>query len=86
MHLCVFLSTKIIQHTQKPSNLLERKDLHFFILTVFDIIRAQKAYLIEIKYIPEKLFSGRNIFLVAAMEILKKPVKETKSVTGGGAT
>lgn len=63
---------------------MERKDLDFFILTVFYIIRAQGAYLIGIKYIPEKLFSGKNNFLVATMQIVKKPVKETKSVTGGG--
>lgn len=48
----------MIQQAQIPSNLWERKkDLHFFILTVFYIIReaeAEGAYLAEIKqHIPE---------------------------------
>lgn len=64
---------------------MERKDLHFFILAVFYIIRAQGDYLIEIKYVTEKLFSGKNNFLVATMQIVKKSVKDTKLVTGGGA-
>lgn len=48
----------MIQQAQISSNLWERKkDLHFFILTVFYIIRAAEAegaYLAEIKqHIPE---------------------------------
>jgi len=89
LHLCDLLSPKMIQQAQIPSNLWERKkDLHFFVLTIFYIIRevaAQGAYLAEIKpHITEdaaKLVSWN--YSASCKKIYEK---DTKSPTGGGAT